>query len=170
MLQFVPSAPVSHCPPSQPRAEKPKAQNPCLSGEWCLNVLQKHPLQMSSGWFGVESSPHRNRSHSTAEDAPLPCLGSFLLPTASPCSVMVSSLGRMSAGPGRRQSLPQHTAPMGCRDPALKDSPGHPWLHTRIHSPAAGRRQLWCPVLLTMQRGSPAEEHILPLTPASSVR
>ena len=79
----------------------------------------------------------------------MPCQGLFLLPIASPHS----ALGR---------SLPWHS--LECRDPARKDSPGHPWLHTHLHTPAAipERRQLSCPVILTVQQGSPALEHVLP--------
>ncbi|KAK4805227.1 hypothetical protein QYF61_000164 [Mycteria americana] len=51
----------------------------------------------------------------------------------------------------------------GHRDPARKDSPGHPCLHTRLHTPAVvpGRRQRSCPVPLTVQQGSPAPEDVL---------
>ena len=42
---------------------------------------------------------------------------------------------------GSRIPAPAHS-PVGCRDPAQKDSPGHPWLHTHLHTSAA---DLPCP-------------------------
>ena len=47
---------------------------------------------------------------------------------------MRSFLGRLSADPGSRQSHFPSTVALRCRDPALKDSPGHPCLNTHLHT------------------------------------
>jgi len=93
----------------------------------------------------------------------LSCQGWLLPPTASPCSVMVSSLARQSADPGRQQSPYPSTQPLGCIDPALKDSLGQPGLHIHLPNPSAvpGRRQLSWPVPLRVQKAVPALQHVL---------
>jgi len=85
---------------------------------------------------------------------------------------MGSSLGRLSADLGREKIPCLSTQPLGCRDPALKDSPGHHWLNTHLHSPRAfpRRRQQSCPVPLMVQQGSPAQEHSLLLYSGVTVR
>ena len=56
----------------------------------------------------------------------LPCRGAPS-PHTSPRSALGSSLGRLSAEPGRRQSPCPGTQPLGhSRDPALHHSPGLP--------------------------------------------
>jgi len=93
----------------------------------------------------------------------LPIWVSLLPPTASPHSAVRSSLGRLSADPGRRQSPLPSTQTLRCRDPALKDSPGHPCLNIHLHTPLIipGRKQPSCPVSMMMWQGSPALEHVL---------
>ena len=84
---------------------------------------------MSVGGSGALSSPD---PHSPLQPHKLPAC------PAGGCSFHPQLLpwdlpGRLSADPGRRQSPCPGTA-LGCRDPALQDSPGHPWLPTRLHS------------------------------------
>jgi len=93
----------------------------------------------------------------------LPCTGSLLPATASPCTVVGSVLGRLSADPGRQQSPCPNTLPLRCTDSARKDSLGQPGLHIHLPNPAAvlGRRQLSWPVPLRVQKAVPALQHIL---------
>ena len=65
------------------------------------------------------------------QDPALSCPARGLLTaTASSHSTLGSSLGRLSAEPGRQQRPCPGTQPLGhSRDPALHHSPGHPCLH-----------------------------------------
>ena len=78
--------------------------------------------------------------------------------------------GRLRAAPGRQHSRCPAHSPRGCRDPAGKDSAGHPCLHSHLHSPAAGpgRRGPPCSVLPVVQQASPALEHVFCPTPENA--
>lgn len=94
------------------------------------------------------------------KDPALPCpAGGLLLPPRdiSP-TTMGRSKGRLSIDSGRWQSPCPGTQP-----PALKESPGHPGVHTHIHTPAAiaGRRDSSCPVPPMVQQGIPDLEPVL---------
>jgi len=93
----------------------------------------------------------------------LSCQGLLLPPTSSPCNVVVSSLARQSAVPVKQQSPCPSTLPLGCTDPARKDSLGQPGLHIHLPNSAAvpGRRQLSWPVPLRVQQAVPALQHVL---------
>jgi len=108
------------------------------------------------------SSPEPFSSSQQQKDPAQSCWGSLLPPTASPRDA-VRSPGRLSADPGRQQSPCPSTQPVGCTDPALKDSLGKPRLHIHLHNTAAvlGRRQLSWPVPLRVQQAITPLQHVL---------